>query len=339
MKEAKRKLPLHLIILCMQLFISSSFQFASFQKSKYRNRVSIPPEKVDCLREHNSVFPFFSVTSGEEQLEIDLDVAASSLNSAMSECSDYFRDCKIRCGKSLKHRLGLFATQFIKKGDAVLSVPLGDDNIILTPRMARKTYNLPNTFSGWTGDSGLLAALLVNEYISATANRSDRRLETRKPTADSFMKAWLLSLPTEAEIQSICPLLWEEADQELFQKSSTKNLYQILDDIEEDYKWFQERIWSQDEKKYPKDLFTLRRFLWAMAVVSTRSVFVNGAQIIAPVIDICNHDDVATEEVRGGFTGVFGSTACVQIKAGKDYYAVRISPMMLLVLCKFHLQP
>jgi hypothetical protein len=313
----------------MHLCVSSSFHIVSFQNAKHRNRLSTSPQKVNYQPELNSAFPFFSVTSGDAHL----DTAVTNLNSAMLECSDYFKDCKIQAGKSLKHRLGLFATQFIKKGDAVLSVPLGDDNIILTPSLARKTYSLPNNYSGWTGDAGLLAALLMDEYASVMANRSYRRLAARKSTAESFMKAWLLSLPTEAEMQSMCPLLWEEADQELFQKSSTKNLYQILDDIEEDYKWFHERIWSLDEEKYPKDLFTFRRFLWAMAIVTTRSVFVNGAQIIVPVIDFCNHDDVATEEVQGGYTGVFGSTACVQIKAGRDYNTVRISPIILLVFC------
>lgn len=322
-------------LLCVHLYVSSSFHVVSFQNTNYRNGLSFSPKKVNYQSEHNSAFSLFSVTNGDAHL----DAAVTNLNSALLECSDYFKDCKIQAGKSLKHRLGLFATQFIKKGDAVLSVPLNDDNIILTPSLARKTYNLPKDYSGWTGDAGLLAALLMDEYASAMANRSYQRLAARKSTVDSFMKAWLLSLPAEAEMQSMCPLLWEEVDQELFQKSSTKNFYQILDDIEEDYKWFHERIWSLDEEKYPKDLFTLRRFLWAMAVVSTRSVFVNGAQIIVPVIDFCNHDDVATEEVQGGFTGVFGSTPCVQIKAGRDYYTVRISPIILLVFCIVHFQP
>ena len=50
---------------------------------------------------------------------------------------------------------------------------------------------------------------------------------------DSFMEAWILSLPTEDDMQKISPLLWNEEEQELFQSSWTKNLYQLLDDIEE----------------------------------------------------------------------------------------------------------
>jgi hypothetical protein len=47
------------------------------------------------------------------------------------------------------------------------------------------------------------------------------------------MEAWILSLPTEDDMQKISPLLWNEEEQELFQSSWTKNLYQLLDDIEE----------------------------------------------------------------------------------------------------------
>lgn len=311
--------------LSIQICLSTSLQFNSFQMrgttyGNWKRAPNLLKQESDKVT-HNSVSPIFSVTQGDNQLT-DLGAVSADLNKAISECSECFRDCKVQTGKSSKHRIGLFATQFVKKGEVAVSIPYAEDSVILTPQLARKTFNLPNIFNGWTGDSGLLAALLLDEYASALRNMSPRRGATRKSNIDSFIKAWILSLPTEEEIQMTYPLLWKEEYQDLFQCSSTKNLYQLLDDIEEDYKWFNESLWSLDREKYPEDLFSLRRFVWAMTIVNSRSVFVDGVQRIVPIIDFCNHDDVATEEVQGGFTGVFGNCACVQIKAGRDYQPV-----------------
>jgi hypothetical protein len=54
---------------------------------------------------------------------------------------------------------------------------------------------------------------------------------------------------------------------------------------------------------------------------------------MVPIIDFANHDDAGTEEVKGSFTGVFGTTACVQIKAGRDYQPVWSKNKNLLLSC------
>jgi hypothetical protein len=266
--------------------------------------------------------PLSVVTQGA----VDLNEISTNFNNAMSECSERFKDCKVQTRQSSKHRLGLFATQSVKKGETVISIPYGDDNIILTPQLARQIFKLPDTYNGWTGDAGLLAALLLfeNAGVQMGDDASFQKSKTlRKPNVDSLMKSWVLSLPMEDEIKMLYPLLWNEDEQDLLQCSSTKNLHQLLDDMEEDYKWFNERIWSSNRENYPEEFFSLRQFVWAMSIVNSRSVFVNGMQRIVPIIDFCNHDDAGTEEVKGGFTGVFGTTACVQIKAGRDYQPVR----------------
>jgi hypothetical protein len=73
--------------------------------------------------------------------------------------------------------------------------------------------------------------------------------------------------------------------------------------------------------------------MWAMSIVNSRSVFVDGVQRMVPIIDFANHDDAGTEEVKGSFTGVFGTTACVQIKAGRDYQPVWSKNKNLLLSC------
>ena len=297
----------------------------------------IPWLKRGAVRIRTQSIGDLHVTQGDHQQLQDVNAISANVNKALSECNERFKDCNVRIHSSSRHRLGLIATKSVQKGEAIVSIPYGDD-IILTPSLARKVYNLPNTYNGWTGDAGLLAALLLYEYSQLKTDNEVSRKSTRNSNVDSFMEAWILSLPTVDEMQTISPLLWNEEEQELFQSSSTKNLYQLLDDMEEDYNWFNERIWSVNREKYPEQTFSLRQFMWAMSIVNSRSVFVDGVQRMVPIIDFANHDDLGTEEVKGSFTGVFGTTACVQIKAGRDYQPVRTNRQktaLFLLSCFF----
>jgi len=103
-----------------------------------------------------------------------------------------------------------------------------------------------------------------------------------------------------------------------------------VDDLEEDAAWLEERVWEADRQKFPASVelngetypcFNREGFTWAIAIVASRSVFVDGSSRLIPVMDMANHDDIGADEVVGGTMGTFGTTkgAVVKTANGKTY--------------------
>ncbi|GFH60911.1 large subunit of ribulose-1,5-bisphosphate carboxylase [Chaetoceros tenuissimus] len=266
----------------------------------------------------------------------DLPLISSQLNEAMKKCQpEFIKTCKVEVGVSPNgNRLGLIATDKMKKGDVALAIPY-DDQIILTPELALDVYNgvLPTKYDGWTGDNGLLALLLLNEVAKTATNGSAGIAKpTRKADAANLISAWIKALPSPQEMKenNMHPFLYSEDDQETLQASSTKKVYRLLDDLEEDAAWLEERVWEADRQKFPASAelngetypcFNLEGFTWASALVASRSVFVDGSSRLIPVMDMANHDDIGANEVVGGTMGTFGTTkgAVVKTANGKTY--------------------
>lgn len=254
---------------------------------------------------------------------------SDELNAAIERCQpEFIKTCKVKVAPSPsgESRLGLVTTSKINKGDVALAIPY-DDQIVFTPDLAVKTVFkgvLPDGYDGWTGDNGVLALLVLNELAKCAG--AGIPLPKRKPDASNLISSWLKALPSPSEMSTMHPILWDEDDQEKLQLSSTKKIYRILDDIEEDSSWLEENIWSKDRSNLPQTVdlngesypcFSSAGFRWAMAIVSSRAVFVDGSLRLIPVLDMLNHDDFGTEEVTGGFMGTFGTTKGAQIKSGK----------------------
>ena len=268
-------------------------------------------------------------TSSDENME-RLQSIANELNEAIAKCQpEFIKTCKVKVGVSPnKHRLGLIATEGIKKGDVALAMPY-DEQIILTPELSLKVFKgiLPEGYDGWTGDNGILSMLLLNELAkTATDGKSGIKEPVRKSEASGLINAWMKSLPTRTEMANLHPIMWDEDDQELLQSSSTKKMYRILDDIDEDANWLNEKVWSLDREKFPETVnldgeeyacFSSAGFSWAMSVVTSRSYFVDGTSRLVPFMDMANHDDLGVEEVRSGFMGTFGTTKGVEFRTGK----------------------
>lgn len=270
----------------------------------------------------------YSIVGGSD--DDRLDTISNNLNQALEKCCpEFIKTCKVKVARSPNnHRLGLVATENIRKGDVALAIPY-DEQIILTPESALKIFKgiLPDKYDGWTGDNGLLAMLILNEVAkTASEGKAGVQLPIRKPEATSFMNAWIASLPTAAEMAKLHPILWEEDDQEILQSSTTKKIYRILDDIDEDVTWLDEHVWSLDREKFPETVtlngeeytcFTPEGFAWAISIVTSRTSFVDGISRIIPLMDLANHADLGVEEVRRGFMGTFGTTKGIEIKTGK----------------------
>jgi [ribulose-bisphosphate carboxylase]-lysine N-methyltransferase len=259
----------------------------------------------------------------------DLTQIGNNLNDALAECSELFKDCKVKVMSppSSTSRCGLVASQKIKKGESMLNIPFkSEENVILAPTTAAQIFDLPDDYTGWTGDTGLLALMLLHEFAVASGAFASP-VKERSDATITLMKSWVASLPTLEEMKAsqMHPFLWDEEWQETLQKSSTKKLYQTLDDIEEDYTWLEENIFSKNKQAYPQVLgngipcFNLEGFQWAMALVTSRAVYVNAMLQLVPVMDMANHSDNDTQEIQSGFFGTFGTTKGVQLKAAKDY--------------------
>ena len=268
--------------------------------------------------------------------------------------------------------LGLFATEKIgPSSDNVLSVPY-DDALVLSPRLATELFvkeGLPEEYDGWTGDRGLLAMLILNELALASSSLGDggttpvgvilpsRTGKNEEKGATELMKAWVGSLPSPPSFRydddegndddsgdedskyprQFHPLLWNEDDQEKLQTSCTRNIYDRLDDADEDSKWLEERLWSMNRLSFPEKVtlpiipgdsggsggtkevhcFTPEGFTWALALAATRSFYTDGELRIVPILDIVNHDDSNTVEVIGKSLGPFGTTKGCTLSTGK----------------------
>jgi [ribulose-bisphosphate carboxylase]/[fructose-bisphosphate aldolase]-lysine N-methyltransferase len=243
------------------------------------------------------------------------------------------KTCKVTIGPSpTAGRFGLIATSNIKPGETVLAVPY-DDMFCLTPTLARTVVfrdKLPEGYDGWTGDTGLIALLLLNEVARAADQGGGIALPRRTPAMQSFLQAWVTSLPSPKEMEHEHPYMWSEEDQEVLQSSSTNKIYRRLDDMDEDATWLEERLWSKDRTTFPQTVewngetipcFTAQGFKWAMILATSRTFFTDGCLRLTPVLDFVNHDDTKGREVEGGTMGTFGTTRGAVLVSGAMYKA------------------
>eukprot|EP00523_Entomoneis_sp_CCMP467_P010393 CAMPEP_0168724102 /NCGR_PEP_ID=MMETSP0724-20121128/3462_1 /TAXON_ID=265536 /ORGANISM="Amphiprora sp., Strain CCMP467" /LENGTH=547 /DNA_ID=CAMNT_0008770839 /DNA_START=103 /DNA_END=1743 /DNA_ORIENTATION=- len=282
-------------------------------------------KKQQCTR---STQLFAEVASSLETTVQCLDAACTKLT---TEKNSIVKVCKVKpaISEDKSRRLGLVVTQSVSKGDALLSIPYKD--MELTTDLALQTFAgiLPDKYDGWTGDTGLIALALLNE-LAQSSGEAGVPVKDRVPMVKKFLQTWVASLPSPVDDdKSQYPLLWSEEDQEILQSSSTSKIYRILDDIEEDAIWLEENVFAKDRAKFPETVnldgvsvpcFSLAGFTWAMAMVQSRSFFLDKTLRLIPFLDMVNHADDA-EEIRSGTMGTFGTIKGAVLVAGKSYKA------------------
>ncbi|KAG7370777.1 SET methyltransferase domain containing protein [Nitzschia inconspicua] len=310
-RKSFRRIPTALFVLCT---IPSSLCFTN---------APLPIQLSLCGTRPYAISQWQAASTSND---VDLEDLASSLNKALDAAKkELIRTCNVRVGPSGVDRLGLIATTDIKKGDLLLNMP-HDERWELTAATARNVVFkdvLDKDYDGWTGETGLVALQLLNEV--ARASGSGLEQPTRPVPIQEFMNAWIHALPTSMDH----PLLWSESDQEVLQSSSNTKIYRVLDDIEEDATWLVEKIFDKDRTKFPETInlngedlpcFSLDGYRWAMAIVQSRSIFVDGSLRLVPLMDMCNHDDTA-KEIQGGTMGAFGTTKGCELTATRPYKA------------------
>lgn len=270
------------------------------------------------------------------------ETTASSVESVGQDLEKAFTACQSEVAKTCKvtvapvtgdgdgQRLGLVATQNIKKGEVVLAMPY-DDRFILTPKLAKEVVFrdlLPESFDSWTGDAGLIALLILNEVARASSPEQAGIAQPERPAAlQNLMAVWVQALPGPSEMNH--PLLWSEDDQEVLQSSSTNKIYRQLDDLEEDATWLSANLFA-DRTKFPETVtldngtqipcFSNAGFKWAYALAQSRCVFVDGSLRLIPMLDFCNHQDNGNE-IQTGYMGTFGTVPGAQLVSNQQYKA------------------
>ena len=278
--------------------------------------------------------------TNSERLQSLADAANKALT---AHGSDIFRAQNAQVVVTDFNRLGLTCINPSKASDPILSYPYYDTDgsgLALSSPLATKLVFkdiLPQGYDGWTGDVGLVAMLLLNEIARSDISNDKRKginLPKRKDGIQKLMTAWVSSLPSFDEMKDMHPILWEEDDQEVMQSSSTKKIYRLLDDIEDDASWLTEKLWSSDRTKFPESVtirvgeieetrpcYSQDGFRYAVALVRSRSYFVDGALRLLPYLDYANHDDFDTLEITGGGVGggglVWESAKGAILKSGK----------------------
>ena len=327
-------------------FTATSTTTAITTSSVYRRQRNTTPNPFHSVHSNKHPYSQLAQATGQQSspqerayrslssLWSTIDDQATTLSTAVDKAgSDLAKTCRVEIGKSSTSRLGLIAKQRIKKGDAIVAMAY-EDSYVLTGSLARKTVlkdYLPEDYEGWTGDAGLIALLILNEVAKASdGGKLGIAQPKRNADIDAFMRSWVSSLPSPEELKQDHPLMWPESDQEVLQSSSTTKIYQSLDDLEEDATWLKERVWEKDrDTAFPETVswnvqtipcYTVEGYKWAMALANSRSVFVDGALRLIPLMDFCNHNDKA-KEVESAFLGAFGTLKGAQIVASKDYEA------------------
>ncbi|KAI2489191.1 hypothetical protein MHU86_25397 [Fragilaria crotonensis] len=294
--------------------------------------------------------PSFLVECHGQASTSDSRLFASPANALVEalKTTEVTKTCKVTIGPSPSTgRLGLIATSNIKNGETVLAMPY-DDMFSLTPDLARSVVfrdKLPEAYDGWTGDAGLIALLILNEVARVDQQGGIARPQ-RTAGVQSFMQAWVTSLPSPTETEQH-PYMWSEEDQEILQSSSTNKIYRRLDDIEEDAAWLEERVWSKDRTAFPPFVkwngdtipcFNAQGYKWAMILATSGTFFTDGSLRLMPILDYANHDDKKGREVEGGTMGTFGTTRGAVLVAGAKYDAgeevfCSYGPKALLITC------
>ena len=326
-----------LAIGCTSLQFAHSFSTPSSSSGLFHRRDDTASKRVSHHR------TALHATNNSDRLQSLADAANKALT---SHGSDIFRAQNAQVVVTANNnRLGLTCTNPSKASDPILSYPYYDTDgsgLALSSPLATKLVfkdYLPDGYDGWTGDVGLVAMLLLNEIARCDINSDNNigiNLPKRKDSIQTLMTAWISSLPSFDEMKDIHPLLWDEDDQEVMQSSSTKKIYRLLDDIEDDASWLTEKLWSNDRNTFPESVtimaggieetrpcYSQDGFRYAVALVRSRSYFVDGALRLLPYLDYANHDDFDTVEITGGGVGgkgglVWESAKGAILKSGKS---------------------
>ena len=212
--------------------------------------------------------------------------------------------------------LGLVATQSVRRGDALFSVPLA---LGLSAESAlRSSIGVYiSEFDPCLADYAFIALALLHE----------RRLGEQSAVAD-----WLAAtelLPPEGFDD--LPLLWTgDTDIMALDAATTAGAAERTKSVRADFEWLAENVFDAEPVFFPPSVFSLEAYTAAVAVAISRSVAVTdedgfATPVLLPLLDLANHDGVRPTagvlqraEKAAGIFGKGAAPACAVLVATED---------------------
>jgi len=177
--------------------------------------------------------------------------------------------------------LGLICTKPIKRGEAAASVPM---SLSITKESATQTP-MREHLEGAMSDNSEMAMLAL--YLLYEKSKGDA----------SEIAPWLAVLPTKDELNN--PILWSDGERAELARSTTKAISTWLEERSLEFMRLQRRVMEKHPNVFDPATFTLENYQWAMAVVTSRSFFVDSRLRMTPLVDFVNHDPAANVEPDG----------------------------------------
>ncbi|CAK9031918.1 5 bisphosphate carboxylase/oxygenase large subunit N-methyltransferase [Durusdinium trenchii] len=240
--------------------------------------------------------------AGEGLVEVD----ASSLALWLLEHGEQVHP-SARLAFAARGGRGIWSLGALEKGAEVARIPW---KLLLTQASAKKA--LGEEVVSQLQEYPCIALQLIHEKYMLSSK--------------SFWHAYLEMLPSMEEIGA--SFTWPEEDLKLLDGSLIKNMSRFLrEKIEEEYLNIAKNIFPSRQERFPAEVFTKERFLWAYAVLLSRSFrlrFGNDEVIaLVPFIDFMNHDPDSKAYVSGSAslpTSLDGSRL-VLLKTDRPYGA------------------
>jgi len=171
------------------------------------------------------------------------------------------------------------ATESVKKGDLLCSLPLG---LAIDAGRAKATGVFETKIASSqlrTGDLGILALLLLEEKAKGSASKYSAYVEALPKQAPGIL-GWLAE-----EVNELCA-------------STSRRIRSQIDAVDKD--------WSTISGLLPSNKVTQEAFRWAFGIVKARHLIIDDSPMLVPGIDSIAFDPLASNEPFTASAGMWG---------------------------------
>ncbi len=179
---------------------------------------------------------------------------------------------------------GLIATREVSAGEELLCVP-------------RSLSIRPSEFVLNIGKSGMVGAKLAEAGKSlietpegASCLLALSLLSEVALGDESRFAPYIEILPTQSELQH--PLLWEPSYVESLLKGShlVERIARLRSDLVTEFEGLRFDVLKFDTKTFPPEVFTVEQYIWAHAIILSRSLPIEEEICLVPLLDMANHE-------------------------------------------------
>jgi hypothetical protein len=219
---------------------------------------------------------------------------------------------------------GLAARRNIEEGELLVSIPgklvlCGSAYLGELSQMGPVGAQVSEAFAPLLqtpeGQSTVLALALLHEVALGERSRFAPFVSTLPPSDDLGI-----------------PLLWTEEYTESLLRGShlTKRAARLRGDLSAEFMGLEQDVFVHERTAFPKDVFSVDRYLWAHALILSRALPVSEELALIPILELSNHDPRSKHTVTfSEASGVVAMIAGGSIGEGEPIcidYAAGMSP-------------